>query len=157
MSIFLSKYINKLDKKGRVSIPATYRSILSREEIGGIIVYSSFKNHCIEVCSMSRLQKISNIIAELDPYSPERDAFETVVLGESVHLLFDNEGRVTLPTHLIELAQITENVCIVGKGEVFEIWNPDNFAKYLTEAKEIAQKNKLLLRNIQAINNRGQI
>ncbi|MGC0371882.1 MAG: hypothetical protein DGJ47_000583, partial [Rickettsiaceae bacterium] len=132
----------------RVSIPATYRSGLSKEEIGGIVVYPSFKNNCIEVCSMSRLSKLNELISHLDPYSSERDAFETVILGESIHLQFDNEGRVSLPSHLMESVAITTQACIVGKGAVFEIWNPDNFAKHLDKAKEIAQNNRAILKNI---------
>ena len=47
MNIFLSKYINKIDKKGRVSIPAGYRGALAKENFNGIIVYPSFKNNFI--------------------------------------------------------------------------------------------------------------
>ena len=81
MNIFLSKYQNKIDKKGRVSIPSAFRSVLSEDQFNGIIVYPSFKNNCIEACSMARLQEIYGIIQRLDPYSEERDAFETIVMG----------------------------------------------------------------------------
>ena len=77
MNIFLSKYQNKIDKKGRVSIPSAFRSVLSEDKFNGIIIYPSFKNNCIEACSMARLQEIYGIIQKLDPYSEERDAFET--------------------------------------------------------------------------------
>ena len=156
MSIFLSKHTNKIDKKGRVSVPAMYRSIIAKENISGIVVYPSFKNACIEACGMSRLQRLHEIIANLDPYSTERDAFEAIVLGESVHLQFDNEGRVTLPADLIEMAGIENSVSIVGKGDVFEIWNPDTFAKYLVKAKEIATNNRALLKNNQVTGREGK-
>jgi MraZ protein len=147
MNIFLSKYINKIDKKGRVSIPAGYRSALAKENFNGIIVYPSFKNNCIEACSMSRLEELSEIIQNLDPYSDERDAFETIVLGEAVQLQFDNEGRVSLPAYLMEQAGITSQGCFVGKGLVFEIWNPDQFETHRKAAQEIAQNNRLILKN----------
>lgn len=147
MSIFLSKFINKIDKKGRVSVPANYRSVLSNEEFNGIVVYPSFRNNCIEACSMSRLMQIGQIIQNLDPYSEERDAFETVVLGGSIQLQFDNEGRVLLPSNLIEEAKIEDSACFVGKGLVFEIWNPEKFEEYQISAKEIAQKNRFMLKN----------
>lgn len=155
MSIFLSKYINKIDKKGRISIPAIYRSILAKEEINGIVVYPSFKNNCIEACSMARITELSELIEQLDPYSPERDAFETVILGESIHLHFDNEGRVTLPSHLIDMAQIQDNACIVGKGAVFEIWQPESFNTHLQNAKEMAHKSRLLLSKRSALGKPG--
>ena len=147
MNIFLSKYINKIDKKGRVSIPAGYRLALAKERFNGIIVYPSFKNNCIEVCSMSRLEELSRIIQNLDPYSDERDAFETIVLGEAVQLQFDNEGRVILPAYLMEQAGVSAQACFVGKGLVFEIWNPENFEQHLKSARKIAQGNRLVLKN----------
>ncbi len=153
MNIFLSKYINKIDKKGRVSIPAGYRSALAKENFNGIIVYPSFKNNCIEVCSMSRLEELSKIIQNLDPYSDERDAFETIVLGEAVQLQFDNEGRVILPAYLMEQVGISSQGCFVGKGLVFEIWNPDQFEAHRKGAKEIAQGNRQILKNNQSLNN----
>jgi len=149
MNIFLSKYVNKIDKKGRVSIPAGYRSALASENFNGIIVYPSFKNNCIEACSMSRLEELSKIIQNLDPYSDERDAFETIVLGEAVQLQFDNEGRVILPAYLMEQVGVKAQACFVGKGLVFEIWNPDQFEAHRLAAKEIAQGNRLILKNKQ--------
>lgn len=148
MSIFLSKYINNLDKKYRVTVPAGYRAILVNETFNGIIAYSSFRNQSIEVCGISRLERICELIQTLDPYSAERDAFETIILGEAVQLPFDTEGRVVLPKTLIEHAGIVDEVCFVGKGLMFEIWNPDSFASYLSTAKQIAQNNRLTLKNI---------
>lgn len=86
MNIFLSKYINKINKKGRVSIPASYRSVFANENFNGVIIYPSFKNKCIEICSMPRLEELSRIIQNLDPYLEEHDAFETIFLGEAVQV-----------------------------------------------------------------------
>lgn len=147
MNIFLSKYVNKIDAKGRISIPAGYRSALAQENFSGIIVYPSFKNNCIEACSMSRLEELSCIIQRLDPYSDERDAFETIVLGEAIQLQFDNEGRVTLPSYLTAQIGVTSQACFVGKGLVFEIWNPEIFEEYLKSARLIAQENRSILKN----------
>jgi len=149
VNIFLSKYINKIDKKGRVSVPAGYRSVLASERFNGVVVYPSFKNRCIEACSMSRLEELSKIIQNLDPYSEERDAFETIILGEAVQVQFDNEGRVILPSYLMEQVGISEQACFVGKGLVFEIWHPEYFDQHLSAVREIAKVNKLVLKNNQ--------
>ncbi|MDR0296947.1 MAG: division/cell wall cluster transcriptional repressor MraZ [Rickettsia sp.] len=148
MNIFLSKYINNLDKKGRVSVPASYRVALSSQAFNGVIVYPSFRNKCIEACSLKRLEELSQMIQTLDPYSEERDAFETIILGEAIQLAFDGEGRVILPKSLIEHSDISDQVCFVGKGLVFEIWQPQNFETYLSSARQIAQNNRLTLKNI---------
>lgn len=148
MNIFLSKYTNNIDKKGRVSVPVNYRSTIDVESFKGIIAYPSFRNKCIEACGISKFEQLGKIIQNLDPYSEERDAFETIILGEAVQLAFDNEGRVILPKSLLEHAEIQEQVCFVGKGLVFEIWQPQNFESYLTNARQIAQNNRLTLKNI---------
>lgn len=148
MGIFLSKYINNLDKKGRVSVPSSYRLTLADQSFNGIIAYPSFRNKCIEACSLKRLEELSQIIQTLDPYSEERDAFETIILGEAVQLSFDGEGRIVMPKSLIDHANLSEQICFVGKGLTFEMWQPQNFEVYLTAARQIANNNRLTLKNI---------
>ncbi len=148
MNVFLSKYINNLDKKGRVSVPASYRLILSNQSFNGVIVYPSFRNKCIEACSIARFEELGKIVQTLDPYSKERDAFETIIFGEAIQLGFDNEGRVNLPKSLMDNSDISDQACFVGKGLIFEIWQPNNFEIYLSEARNIAQNNRLTLKNI---------
>lgn len=148
MGIFLSKYINNLDKKGRVSVPASYRSALGDQSFNGVIAYPSFRNKCIEACSLKRLEELSKIIQTLDPYSEERDAFETIILAEAVQLSLDGEGRVILPKSLMDHADIVDQVCFVGKGLIFEMWQPQNYEIYLSSARQIAQNNRLTLKNI---------
>src|SRR3984957_4298370 len=146
--LFLSTFQNKLDKKGRVSIPATFRAALSKdEEFSGIISYASFINRCIESCGIERIRKLSNRIETLDPFSEERDAFATTILGGSVQLPFDSEGRVMLPEHLIEMAGIKEAAIFVGKGETFEIWEPTIFTEYAARSREIVRVNRLRLKS----------
>lgn len=148
MSMFLSKYINNLDKKNRVSVPASFRQILSNQAFNGIIVYPSFRNKSIEGCSLARLEQLGQMMQTLDPYSEERDAFETTILSEAIQLPFDSEGRIILPKSLIEYAGITEQVCFAGKGLIFEIWQPQDFEISLASARQIAINNRLTLKNI---------
>lgn len=149
MSLFLSRYVNIIDKKFRVSVPAPYRNSVASNEFSGIVVYPSIKHKCIESCSLEKLKEIIKMIENLDPYSEERDALETIILGEAVQLTFDKEGRVIIPKHLIEYSGIKNNVCFVGKGQVFEIWDEEEFNKYLENAKIIANNNRNLLKNIK--------
>ncbi len=146
MALFLSTYVNKVDKKGRVSIPANFRATLSEQKFQGIIAYSSFVNGCIEACSMERIEQLSESIDNLDPYSDERDAFAATILGGSIQLAFDSEGRVMLPVGLMEEAGVKDKVAFVGKGATFEIWNPEEFNKYAEKARELAKKQRANLR-----------
>lgn len=146
MVLFLSKYINKIDQKGRISIPASFRNILGN--YNGVVLYPSIKHNCIEGCSISRLEELNKLLQNLDPYSDERDAFETTILGESIQISFDGEGRIIVPKYLSDYASLNHEACFIGKGAVFEIWEPNKFQKYLTKAKEIAFNNKNLLKNV---------
>lgn len=146
MRIFLSKFLNNIDKKGRISVPSNYRMVLNDQN--GLIIYPSIKHKCLEACSTARLEELSKIIQNLDPYSEERDAFETTILAESVHLTFDGEGRIILPKSLVEYASLKDKAYFVGKGLVFEIWNPVDFDNYLSKASETAKANRHLLKNI---------
>lgn len=150
MTLFISTYTNKLDKKGRISIPAQFRAVIASNtnaynNFSGIVAYASFVNKCIEACGMDRIMQISSSIDNLDPYSDRRDAFATTILGGSVQLAFDSEGRVSLPEHLLDIAGIKEQAIFVGKGQTFEIWNPDTFNEYYDKAREIAKKERASL------------
>ena len=148
--LFLSTFNNKIDKKGRVSVPSTFRSLLSEVE-NAVVIYESIRSKCLEGCSVARLQQMSNSIDKLDLYSDERDAFATVILGGSIKLSFDSEGRIILPEALLNFADLKGEACFVGKGEVFEIWNPKVYQEYFEKAKELANKNRNLLKMNQSI------
>ena len=94
--MFISTYENKLDKKGRVSVPAPYRSHLSSLGYNGVVCYPSFTNSSIEFCPQNRLEKIADTIDTLNPFDENRDIFSTSILANSFQLNFDSEGRITL-------------------------------------------------------------
>ena len=120
--MFLSTYENKLDKKGRVSVPASYRSYLSNIGYNGIICYPSFNNHCIEAWPQDRIEKISNAIDTLNPFEEKKDYFATSILSESINLQFDSEGRISLTQKLLKHAKIKNSMVFVGQGKTFQIW-----------------------------------
>ena len=144
--MFLSNFENKLDKKGRVSVPASFRSHLSSLGYNGFITYPSFNNPALEGCSQDRIEKLSNLIDSLNPFEEKRDYFATSVLSESVNLQFDSEGRVLFSEKLLEHAQIKNSVLFVGLGKIFQIWNPNNFNKFKVFARKKAFENRANLK-----------
>ncbi len=140
--MFLSNYENKLDKKGRVSVPASFRSHLSALGYNGFIAYPSFNNPALEGCSQDRIEKLSNVIDSLNPFEEKRDYFATSVLSESVSLQFDGEGRVLISEKLLKHADIKNNVLFVGLGKTFQIWDPKNFNKFKIFARKKAFQNR---------------
>ena len=140
--MFLSTYENKLDKKGRVSVPASYRSYLSNLGYNGVICYPSFNNQSIEAWPQDRVEKISNSIDSLNPFEEKRDFFATSILSESENLQFDTEGRVSLSDKLLDHAKININVLFIGLGKTFQIWEPKNFEKFKIVARKKAFQNR---------------
>ena len=132
--MFLSTYENKIDKKGRVSVPASYRSHLSNLGYNGIVCFPSFNNQSIEAWSQDRIEKISNAIDTLNPFDEKKDYFATSILSESVNLQFDSEGRVSLTTKLLKHAKIKKSMLFVGQGKTFQIWEPTSFEKFRVRA-----------------------
>ena len=133
--MFLSSYENKLDKKGRVSVPASYRSYLSNLGYNGVICYPSFNNPSIEAWPQDRIEKISNAIDALSPFEEKKDYFATSILSESINLQFDSEGRISLTPKLLKHAKIKNSMLFVGQGKTFQIWEPTTFEKFRTKSR----------------------
>ena len=140
--MFLSSFENKIDKKGRVSVPATFRSYLNTLGYNGFIIYPSFNHFALEACSQDRIEKLSSTIDSLNPFEEKRDYFATSVLSESESHQFDTEGRVSISEKLLNHAKIKNNVLFVGLGRTFQIWEPTNFEKFKLLARKKAFQNR---------------
>ena len=140
--MFLSTYENRMDKKGRVSVPASFRSYLSNLGYNGIVCYSSFNNQSIEAWPQDRVEKISNSIDTLNPFEEKRDFFATSILAESINLQFDSEGRISLTPKLLKHAKIKNSMVFVGQGKTFQIWETTIFEKFKSTARKKANLNR---------------
>ena len=118
MSLFLSSYENRLDKKGRISVPAKFRAAIANDKFQGVVLYRSMTNNCIEGVSMSRMEKLAD---SDDTYG---DLF-----ADAQQMAFDITGRIIITPELIKHAGIKNSAIFVGRGNSFQIWNPDNFRK----------------------------
>ena len=125
---FVSTFTNRLDAKGRVSIPAPYRQILAQQEMGPLYCIRSFVSPCLEAFGNTLLSKFMQRLDNHDPlFSENHDDQAQAVLAAAEHLNFDDEGRVRLPDEFIRHAGITERVVFVGLGQKFQLWDPERF------------------------------
>ena len=145
MALFLSTHINKVDKKGRVSVPSQFRDQLSAEAFQGIVLFRSHGHPALEGFAWSYMEEISRRLENFDLFSPEQDDLATTVFGESVQLAFDGEGRVVLPVDLMEFAGVVERAAFVGLGNKFQIWDADILAKRREEARRNVRDKGLTL------------
>ena len=150
--MFLSTFENKLDKKGRVSVPASFRSYLSNLGFNGVICYPSFNNDCIEAWPQDRIEKISTAIDSLNPFEEKKDYFATSILSESTILQFDSEGRILITSKLLKHSKIRNRVLFVGQGKTFQIWEPANYEKFKVTAKRKSNIHRASLKWEQKFN-----
>jgi len=144
--MFLSTYENKLDKKGRVSVPASFRSYLSNLGYNGVVCYPSFNNQSIEAWPQDRIEKISNTIDALNPFEEKKDYFATSILSESINLQFDSEGRISLTPKLLKHAKIKNSMLFIGQGKTFQIWEPNAFEKFRALSRKKSNINRASLK-----------
>jgi MraZ protein len=132
---FVSHYTNRLDAKGRVSIPAAFRGVLARDGFEGLYVHPSLDADALDCGGHALMRQIEGLLTSLSPYSEEHDAFSTALIGTSEILKIDPEGRIILTETLKSCAGISSEVTFVGQGSKFQIWEPERFKAYLDEAK----------------------
>ena len=146
MALFLSTFVNKVDKKGRVSVPASFRAALSDQTFDGIVAFPSFVHPAIEASGIDRLESLSEGIDQFDPFSDEHDDFANAILADSHQLAFGDDGRIVLPEALRDGASITDQAAFVGRGATFQIWEPGAFRIVQEAARNRARENRTSLR-----------
>jgi MraZ protein len=141
---FVSTVVNKLDAKGRVSVPAPFRQILAQQNLKGFYCFPSFVAPALEAFGETLLNEFQERLGNVDPlFSEDYDAQAQAVVGESQFLNFDDEGRVRLPDDLIAHAGIGERVLFVGMVKKFQIWEPERFGPVRRERIARARATRL--------------
>ncbi len=135
MDRFVSNFTNRLDAKGRVSIPASFRAVLARDGFEGLYVHPALDAPALDAGGNALLNEIDGLLSTLSPYSDERDHLSTALLGTSEILRIDSEGRIILTDSLKAHAGIADAVTFVGHGSKFQVWEPQRFRTHLEEAR----------------------
>lgn len=142
---FLSATTNKIDAKGRVSVPAKFRAIIADAPVQCFYGFASLVNPAVEAYTPAGMDAFSQRINAFDKYSPQRQAFEFALLSGAHELSLDPEGRIVLSELLIAHSKLTTHATFVGVGANFEIWEPRAYEARLAAAREEALRNIALL------------
>ena len=134
MDEFVSTYTNRLDSKGRVSIPAAFRAVLARDGFDGLYCCPTLDGVAVDAGGNRLLDAIRERLSRHDRFSPEHDDLSTTFMAQSERVGIDGEGRIILSEIFKDLARITERVTFVGQGYKFQIWEPDLFLAYRDKA-----------------------
>ena len=145
MELFVSHFINKIDKKGRISFPSLFRNVLPKNNKNEIILYKSLKHKSIEGCSVQRINEIAKRINSLDFFSDDQDDFSTSVFSEIIPTNLDKEGRFLIPESLKKYANISSEATFIGQGFYFQIWEPNSgILKQKDSRNRLVKENKSL-------------
>ena len=135
MNIFLSNTVNKIDTKGRVSIPSQFRSVLENQGFAGVYLYPSFTTQSIDGGGESLINQIAQSIEKMQLFAEETDALATALFSETYQLNYDQDGRVSLPGSLMKHAGLKDKVTFAGIGQKFQMWEPSAFENFKTDAR----------------------
>ena len=133
MHRFLSTAVNRIDAKGRVSVPAHFRAVLRKKDIGELYALRALEVPALDVGGLDLLDRYEARIAEEDPFLRRADDMSHFVHGDSVFLKMDSEGRIPVTDFVRETTGVDADVAFVGRGTFFQIWAPDRLAVH-TEA-----------------------
>ena len=134
MNRFVSHYVQRLDAKGRVSVPASFRAVLGRDGFDGLYCYPALDRPALDAGGNALLAEIDTLVSSFPPYSEQREQFSLALYGTSETLKIDGEGRVVLTDAHKTHAGIKDAAIFVGLGHKFRIWEPGRFRAELTEA-----------------------
>lgn len=143
MGLFLSTVTNKIDAKGRVSVPARFRSVLAETGHQSVVCFPSFTVPAIEAMTLDKAEEYAaRLEADFNPFDDAADAFAQSILAASFELPFDSEGRILLPQDLMEHARLDGQAAFVGLGRRFQIWEPDAHQAYSAKARGLARERR---------------
>jgi len=133
MKRFTSTYENKVDRKGRVSVPASFRAVLDDQGSGIFYLKRNAEEGAIDGLTEAFMDDVQERIDALPMGSLERDMAEDEYFAKSIEMRCDPDGRIILSKALMDMAGISDTALFVGKGRNrFQIWSP---AAYKTRSE----------------------
>ena len=140
VELFLSTYVNKVDRKGRVSVPATFRSTLATNRQPNLLIaFPSIRAPAVECTGSDRMEEMQERIESLEQFSEEYENL-TQLFADAHPLTIDPEGRVILPERIKSHADITGDVAFVGLGAMFQLWNPARYEEHSAAVRERSRR-----------------
>ena len=132
---FRGESLNKVDAKGRVSVPAAFRRVIEEGDPdfsegsypNFVIVYGGVRGICLEGYTISSITKVDKLISKLPRFSREREMLERFINTQSTYMQLDETGRIVLSNRLKEKIGIKGEAIFAGMGEKFQIWEPKNY------------------------------
>lgn len=127
MDRFLSSATNRIDSKGRVSVPALFRTVVQRRGYTDLYALRGLDVPAMDVGGLDLLDRYEQRIAQEDPFLQSADDMSFFCHGDGAFLKLDQDGRITMTDFIRQHTGITEEVVFVGRGTFFQMWEPGRF------------------------------
>lgn len=150
--LFVSTVVNRVDKKGRVSVPAAFRAVLAEAGLSSFWAFRSFAmgdgEPVIEACGPDRMEAFADELEKLEAEDPGSERYQYVegVLADMRELSIDADGRINLPSELAIHAGLGEEAAFVGRGKFFYVREPKTAAQAVESGIEMRRKAALARR-----------
>ena len=136
MDRFLSSAVNRIDAKGRVSVPAHFRAVVLKRGYQELYALKALDRPALDVGGLDLLDRYEQRIAMEDPFLQTADDMSYFVHGDSDFLKLDQDGRITVTDFIRDHTGITTEVAFVGRGTFFQMWEPAQLDAYGAQVRE---------------------
>ena len=123
--MFIGEYTHTIDQKGRLAIPAKFRSAFQK----GAVVTRGLDN-CLFLYTLDEWKKLADKLVELPISKANTRAFARLMLAGAMDVELDKQGRLIVPEYLRSYSNIKKNVVITGLYNRLELWSEDVWDKY---------------------------
>ena len=138
---------HKVDTKGRVSIPASFRRVIERSDPNWkeglppelVIVYGDHRRNYLECYTMEAIEEVDAKIDALPRGSMQRKMLQRLFHGQSFPTTIDETGRLVLPAKLRSKIELDKEAFFIAAGDTFQIWKTETY-----EAEELARTEEWL-------------
>ena len=137
--MFIGEYQHSVDSKGRLAIPAKFRSALSK----GAVVTRGL-DACLFLYPKKDWEELAQKLANLPISQRDARAFARLMLAGAMDVKVDKQGRINLPKYLQEYAKVNKDAVVAGLYNRLEVWNKKKWEEYKSGAEkdssDIAEK-----------------
>jgi MraZ protein len=135
--VFLGKETNRIDDKGRLAIPAKFREVVGSG--ARLVVTRKVLDPCLEVFAEADWR---TFVEKLQSLSQVKDAvrrYRRQVYSGAEWCTLDRQGRILIPAHLRDYANLTREAVLSGSGDTFEIWDADRWEREAARDMDTAE------------------
>jgi MraZ protein len=140
---YLGHVTNRIDAKGRVSVPAQFRSIIQKAGHSELYALRSLHLPALDVGGPELLTRFDKRLEHEDPFAETADDMSFYLHADGGFLKLDGDGRITVTDFIREHTGVSVDVTFAGANTHFQMWHPDQFEAHRTKVRQrLAEKRR---------------